>query len=383
MSEVTEAAATTRRLPAEWEPHAGTWIAWPHQRQDWPGKFGPIPWVFAEIVRLVSEVEPVWVLVRKKAHRARVLDILEHAGAKMDAVTIIKHKTDRCWLRDSGPMIAYQPDGSPVVLDWKFNAWAKYPNHRDDNRVSKIASRVLDLPRVKPRAPSGDEPARIVLEGGAIDSNGRGTLLTTEECLLSGEQERNPGLDRAGYERVFAEEMGIRKTIWLGRGIVGDDTHGHIDDLARFVNPTTVVCVEEKDPADPNYESTRENLARLREARDAGGDLLAVVPLPMPRPVIFEGQRLPASYANFYIINGRVLVPTFNDPNDRAALSILADVFPDREVIGVHAVDLVWGLGTLHCLARDVPALSTKMVDNGEREVDPDPEIGEKSSVAD
>lgn len=381
MSEGT--TTTSRRLPAEWEPHAGTWIAWPHQRQDWPGKFGPIPWVFAEIVRLVSEVEHAWVLVRKKSARARVTDMLEQAGAKMDAVTLVKHKTDRCWLRDSGPMVAYQPDGSPVLLDWKFNAWAKYHNHRDDNRVPKAASRLLDLPRVKPRAHNGEDAPRVVLEGGAIDSNGQGTLLTTEECLLSKEQERNPGLDREGYERIFAEEMGIRRTIWLGRGIVGDDTHGHIDDLARFVNPTTVVCVEEKNPSDENCETTRENLARLREARDADGNPLTVVPLPMPRPVVFEGQRLPASYANFYVINGRVLVPTFNDPADRVALSILADLFPDREVIGVHAVDLVWGLGTLHCLARDIPSLSTKVVGMEEPAVDPDSDVGAESTVAD
>jgi agmatine deiminase len=349
------------RLPAEWEPRAGTVIAWPHQREDWPGKFGPIPWVFAEIVQVLSQRERVWVLIPDDAHETTdpILDRLDRCGTRLDAIELLKVKTDRCWLRDSGPMLVEETTtGRPVVVDWKFNAWAKYSNWRRDNRVPRALCRRFGWERIKPRILVDGTLRRLVLEGGAIDSNGSGTLLTTEECLLDTVQQRNPSLDRAGYEAAFARFLGIRRTIWLGRGIVGDDTHGHVDDLARFVNPNTVVVVVEPHPADPNYEPTQNNLKRLRDARDAHDQPLNVATLPMPRPVIFDGQRLPASYANFYLGDGVALVPTFNDPADRVALATLADLLPDREVIGIHARDLVWGLGTLHCLARDLPRIS-------------------------
>jgi agmatine deiminase len=348
------------RMPAEWEPHEATWLAWPHNQDDWPGKFAPIPWVYAEIVRLISRFEPVRLVVTKKTE-PNAGHCLEVHGVDLSRVRFFRAGTDRVWLRDSAPgFLIKESDGarSLALLDWRFNAWAKYDNHKKDNRLTRKIARELDMPRFKPRTEIDGHSVRLVLEGGAIDVNGRGSLLTTEECLLDPEtQVRNPGLDRSGYEQVFADQLGIKNTIWLGRGIAGDDTHGHIDDIARFVNPSTVVAAVENDPSDPNFEPLRDNLERLKAARDQDGNPLSVVELPMPDPILFEGQRLPASYANFYIANGLVLVPTFNDPQDRHALNVLASVFPDRQVIGLHAVDLVLGLGTLHCLSREQPAV--------------------------
>ena len=353
------------RMPAEWEPHAATWVAWPHNRDDWPGKFAPIPWVYTEIVRHLSRVELVQIVVGSRALKRRAADRLDTVGVDLERVRFFKAATDRAWLRDSGPTFvvkdaaaAHAPDRLGLI-DWKFNAWAKYENYRQDRRLPRRLSRWLNLPRWVPRVEQGGHRVRVVMEGGAIDVNGRGTLLTTEECLLGEVQVRNPGLDRAGLEQVFADYLGVRHVVWLGRGIAGDDTHGHVDDLARFVDPRTIVTVVEARADDPNHEPLQENLRRLQLARDQDGQPFRVVELPMPRPIVFDGQRLPASYANFYIANGLVLVPTFNDPADRIALDTMAQVFPDREVVGIHGVDLVLGLGTLHCLSQQQPAGST------------------------
>jgi agmatine deiminase len=349
-------------MPAEWEPHAATWIAWPHNHDDWPGKFGPVPWVYAEIVRHLSRVEKVHIVVRGGAMKRRVADQLDGVGVDLDAVEFFKAPTDRVWLRDSGPTFvvndqsASTADESVGLVGWKFNGWAKYDNHLCDDRLPRKLERWLGMKRWVPRVEQGGKRVRVVMEGGAIDVNGQGTLLTTEECLLGDVQARNPGLDRAAIEKVFGDYLAVRHVIWLDRGIDGDDTHGHVDDLARFVDPRTVVTVVEPRSDDPNHESLQENLRRLQAASDQDGQALRVVELPMPRPVVFEGQRLPASYANFYIANGLVLVPTFNDPADRIALDTLAGLFPDREVVGIHCVDLVLGLGTLHCLSQQQPA---------------------------
>src|SRR5262249_44812078 len=273
---------------------------------------------------------------------------------KLDWKRISLHHipTDRVWTRDSGPGFVKSGAGGIAAVCWRFNGWAKYPHFKRDAQVSR---KIADLLAIRAWQP--EKAGRpVVVEGGAIDVNGAGCLLTTEECLLSDVQERNPGLSREDYESLFADYLGVRKVLWLGRGIAGDDTHGHIDDLARFVSHRTVVICAEKNTSDPNYEPLQENLRRLRNMTDADGQPLEVVPLPMPEPIWFDGQRLPASYVNFYIANDRVLVPTFNDPSDRLALGILADLFPGRAVVGIHAVDLVWGLGTLHCLTQQQPA---------------------------
>ena len=346
------------RMPAEWETHAATWVAWPQNKDDWPDKFGPIPWVYAEIVRLLAGAEPVNILVDGRRAEKRATERLERAGIDLETgqVLFVRCRTDRSWLRDTGPsFVVGDNPGEVGAVDWKFNAWAKYENHKRDDRVARHLAAHLGVRRWVPRVEVHGKPARVVLEGGAIDVNGRGTVLTTEECLLHEVQARNPGLLREEVEAVLAESLGARHVVWLGRGIAGDDTHGHVDDLARFVDPTTVVVCVEDDPADANYEPLRDNWERLQSAKDQDGHPLRVVGLPMPDPVVFDGQRLPASYANFYIANGLVLVPTFNDPADRAALGILAELFPDRRVVGVHSTDLVWGLGTLHCLTCQQP----------------------------
>jgi agmatine deiminase len=345
-------SADAWRMPAEWEPHRATWIAWPHQRDDWPGKFEPIPWVYAEIVRHLHASEMVHLLVNDHAAEIEVRDLLTQTGVDLARVCFFHSPTDRVWTRDYGPIFVVNSDGELGQTDWHFNAWAKYPNwHLDDAVPAQIAATLGHTTR---------QPVfnnrRIVLEGGSIDVNGQGLLLTTEECLLSDVQTRNPGLSRSDLEQVFAQYLGIKKVLWLNRGIAGDDTHGHVDDLARFVAADTVATVVEPDRGDDNHEPLQENLERLRGMTNLSGEALRIVELPMPAPIHFQGQRLPASYANFYIANNRVLVPTFNDPNDRMALNILAGLFPDRAIVGIHAVDLVWGLGTLHCLTQQQPA---------------------------
>ncbi len=331
-------------MPAEWEPHASTWIAWPHRLSDWPGKFATIGWVYGEIARTLSRYEKVNIVVRDAAQAKMVQRTLRRVGADIANIELHEIPTNRSWLRDSGPIFV-EKAGQRTALDWRFNAWAKYPDWQLDNTIPAIVADKLGLPTRQPMYGQ----TRLVLEGGSIDVNGAGQLLTTEECLLSSIQERNPGLNRGDYERVFAEYLGVSEVIWLHRGIVGDDTHGHIDDIARFVNPTTILVAIESNRDDENHEILAENRDRLRSGK------CTVVELPMPSPLSLNAQRLPASYANFYIANGVVIVPTFNDPNDRIALGIIADCFPGRDVIGIHSVDLVYGLGTLHCLTQQEP----------------------------
>jgi agmatine deiminase len=324
------------RMPAEWEPHDATWIGWPHHEPDWPGKLEPIPWVYAEIVRALHRHERVEILCHDESVREDARAKLAMHGVDLSRVRLHLVPTDRVWLRDSGPTGVHDAEGRVLLANWDFNAWAKYDNYALDTQVGRAVASITGLPRLEPRRP--DTGARVVLEGGGIEGNGDGLLLVTEEWLLSDVQVRNPGLDRAGYERVFAEWLGTRRTLWLGEGCVGADD--------------VVVLAHEADPADENHRRSADNLRRL--ALDAPE--LRVLTLPFPRAVEMDGQRLPASYANFYVANGVVLVPTFNDPADRHALNLLSECFPDREIVGIHAVDLVWGLGTLHCLTQQQPA---------------------------
>jgi len=358
------------RMPAEWEPHAATWIAWPHNREDWPGKFQPIPWVYAEIVRHLARHELVEIIVTNAEAERSIRKLLKSSGVELGTVVRFNHwPTDRVWTRDYGP-IFLRKDSSPrswarqnlpgerplLATTWRFNAWAKYPNWKNDAAIAAKIAAAQRVAAVQPVLEVAGRKHRVVLEGGSIDVNGWGTLLTTEECLLSPVQARNPRVNREQLENVFADYLGIRKVLWLGSGIVGDDTHGHIDDLARFVGPDTVVTVVERDPTDANFAPLQENLRRLRSMTDQDGRPLRVVELPMPGPVTFQGRRLPASYANFYIANGLVLVPVFNDQNDRVALNILAEVFSDRDVVGIYCGDLIWGFGAIHCMTQQQPA---------------------------
>jgi agmatine deiminase len=343
------------RMPAEWEPHRATWISWPHHEPDWPGKLGPIPWVYAEITRLLADHEPVEILCPSAAVQDDARRCLEAHAVRLDRVRLHVVPTDRVWLRDSAPTGVLDSAGRVVLLNWAFNAWAKYDNWQLDAGVGPAMAHITGLSLLQPLRP--DTGGRLVLEGGGIETNGHGLLLVTEEWLASDVQIRNPGLAPDDYDRLFAEWLGARRTIWLGEGCVGDDTHGHVDDIARFTAPDTIVLAVEKDPADENHARSMDNVRRLElAAADPRVGPLKVVHLPYPRAKMMHAERLPASYANFYVANGVVIVPTFNDPNDRVALSILAALFPDREVVGVHAVDLVWGQGTLHCLTQQEPA---------------------------
>jgi agmatine deiminase len=345
------------RMPAEWEPHEATWLAWPHNPEDWPGKFSSIPWLYAEIVRLLAAHERVHLIVENTTMQGRVTRMLERAGANLDQVSFHCWPTDRSWTRDSGPIFVRNAAGQVAITNWRFNAWAKYDDWRLDDKLPGRVAKLLNLPEWQLEVRLADGPMRrVVLEGGSIDANGAGLLLTTEECLLSEVQQRNPGVGREPMERAFSDFLGVDRVIWLNCGIAGDDTHGHVDDIARFVAPATIVAAVEPDAHDANHAPLEENLARLNAARTLDGKQFTIVELPMPRPVVFRGQRLPASYANFYIANGLVMVPAFHDPNDRVALNTLAEVFPDREVIGVHSVDLIWGLGALHCMTQQQPA---------------------------
>ncbi len=380
-------------MPAEWEPHEATWLAWPHYKLDWPGKFEPISWVYAEIIRYLTRHERVELIVKDAAAEKLSRKTLGRAHALNDNVRFHRWPTNRVWTRDSGcafvfpcgagaparesagtkaPALLSSVNAGPEALPhpkatdrpqlttppqlsaikWRFNAWAKYPNWKHDEQIGSLMAKAAGASELHPMFGA----KRMVLEGGSIEVNGRGTLITTEECLLSRVQQRNPGMKKRDYEKVFAEYLGASNVIWLGSGIVGDDTHGHVDDITRFVSPDTVVTCVDADPSSENYEALRENIRRLRDATTEDAKPLATIDLPMPAAVYFEGRRLPVSYANFYIANGLVLVPVFNDPNDRVALDIFADIFPDREVVGIYCGDLIWGFGAIHCMTQQEPA---------------------------
>jgi len=358
----TSPAALGYRMPAEWEPHAATWLAWPHYHGDWPGRFEPIPWVYAEIIRNLARHERVELIVNDARAAKQARKVLERADALSDNIRFHRWPTNRVWLRDSGCIFLKCGAGAPsrgrpaqpesLALKFRFNAWAKYSNWRFDNEIGVEMAVTANAEFVTPYH-GGKE---IVLEGGSIDVNGAGTILTTEECLLSKVQERNPHMTRVHYEKAFADYLGARNTIWLGRGILGDDTHGHVDDLTRFVRKNTVVTMVEPNSKDVNHAPLRANLRRLQSARDQDGKQLTIVELPMPQPVVFEDRRLPASYANFYIANGVVLAPVFDRPNDRIALNTLAQLFPNREIVPIYSGDFIWGLGAMHCMTQQQPA---------------------------
>jgi len=340
------------RMPAEWAPHEGTFLGWPHELTDWPGKFAPIPWAFAEIVRHLARVERVYLLVEDRAAQSRVKLILKKSHANLENVQFMGIPTDRGWMRDSGPICVANKSGETAFDHFVFNGWAKYPNHKRDAQAVTCVNKTLRRKIFLPMHNGG----RVILEGGSIDVNGLGTLLTTEECLQSKIQERNAGFTKNDYEEVFRDYLGVTNVIWLKNGIAGDDTHGHVDDLSRFVDPTTVVTIVEENKSDANYSALQENFTLLKSAKDQGGKPLRIETLPMPAPIFFDNQRLPASYANFYIANKVVLVPAFNDPNDRIALNTLAKLFPGREIVPIYCRDLVLGLGTIHCMTQQLPA---------------------------
>jgi agmatine deiminase len=340
-----------RRFPAEWETQQGILLCFPHNGNDWPGKYQAIQWAFVEFIKKVSTYETVFLVVKDASLQAKVTEMLTMATVDLNAIHFIIQNTNRSWMRDSGPIIV--KNGTALeALNFNFNGWAKYSNYRLDKDVPKVVADVLKIPLTQ--VTYKGKP--VILEGGALEVNGKGTLITSEECLLHPTiQVRNPDFTKADYEAIFKEYLGIINTIWVGDGIVGDDTHGHIDDLCRFVTADTIVTVVESDPKHKNYEALQDNLKRLQNARLENGSAPKVLTLPMPKDIVFDGLTLPASYANFLILNNCVLVPTFNDASDRVALQTLENCFPDRTVIGLSAIDLIWGFGTLHCLSQQVP----------------------------
>jgi agmatine deiminase len=341
-------------MPAEWEQHEATWIGWPHNKTDWPGKFTPIPWVFGEMVRKISQGEIVRIIALPAVQR-QAKSVLRRIGVDPKRIEFFGYPTNRGWTRDFGPVFVRkeEPTREVAIVRFRFTAWARYPDWKKDDAVPPKAAKKLGVKLLPASIGSKD----FVLEGGSIDVNGAGTVLTTEECLLDTKvQVRNPGFGKAEVDQALKYHLGVRNVLWLGHGIVGDDTHGHVDDICRFVKRDTVVLVQEQDPNDINYRPMQENRERLEGMRLEDGSRIEVVPLPMPEPLTIDGIRLPASYANFYISNAAVIVPTFNDPNDRKALGILSELFVDRPVVGIHAVDLVYGFGTLHCLTQQQPA---------------------------
>lgn len=339
-------------MPAEWEKHDATWLGWPHNETDWPDKIDTIRWVYGEMVRKISQGEIVRILVRHKAEEKIARSYLARAGSNLKRVEFIIHPTNRGWTRDSGPIFIKRKRETAIV-HFHFNAWAKYDDWQKDRKVPETAARVLKKRLFNAECDGKD----FVIEGGGIELNGTGTLLTTEECYLHPKlQVRNPGLTREQYNETLKKYLGVTNVIWLLNGPVGDDTHGHIDDICRFVNRNTLVLIKEMNSRDINYKPLAENWERIEALRLEDGSKPEVIPLPMPAPLIYDGYRLPASYANFYICNACVIVPTFNDVNDRAALGILGELFKDRPVIGIHAVDLVLGFGSLHCLTQQQPA---------------------------
>ena len=350
-------------MPAEWEPQRATWLAWPHNRSDWPGKFAPIPYVYAEIVRHLARAARVELIVNDAEAEERAQGILTDTNvlpALGERIGFHRWATNRGWLRDSGPIfvrsVMGNKAGSVAVTNWKFNAWAKYRNWQMDNTLPEKIAEVRGYGVFEAAVEMHGHVRPMVLEGGSIDVNGRGLLLTTEECLLSPVQQRNPGMTREEIEGTLGRMLGVKKVLWLERGIVGDDTHGHVDDIARFTGPRTVLAASEDDPEDPNHAILKENLKRLRKMADMAGRALELVPLPMPAPVVFKGQRVPASYANFYISNRTVLVPTFDDPNDLKALNTIQRVLPKHSVVPIYCGDLIWGLGAIHCMTQQEPA---------------------------
>lgn len=342
----------TYRMPAEWATQKRVWFSWPHNKADWPGKFAPIPYVFAEMIRVIAATQRVGLLVKNAAAQTAAKTLLNEAHANIKNVDFLIAPTNRGWMRDCGPIWVRDAQNKPIALDWKFNAWAKYPNWRKDNDVPQAVATFTKHSTVTPM----HHGKPVVLEGGGIEVDGAGSILVTEEWLLSKTQVRNPGFTREDYESVFANYLGATNTIWLGDGIKGDDTHGHVDDITRFVGEGVIATVVEHDKKDPNYTLLQDNLKRLKKARDAKGKPFKIVELPMPRPVMYDGERLPASYANFLICNKVVLVPVFNDVADKVALTTLQQCFPKHDVVGIYARDLVWGLGTIHCLSQQEPA---------------------------
>jgi agmatine deiminase len=344
-------------MPAEWEKQESTLIAWPHNKNDWPGRFENIPDVFAQIISQISKVQKVKILIQHNLVKKNIHPLLRKYKAKLKNIIFITIKTDRVWTRDSGPIYVVNKN-KKILLDWKFNAWAKYKNYKYDNAINKKLNKIKNLELIKPKFKIQKKFKDIVLEGGSIDVNGKGTIITTKECLLSKVQQRNPGLKKKDIESIFNKYLGAKNTIWLNKGIAGDDTHGHIDDIARFVDTNKIFLAYEYNKKDKNFKPLDENYKILNISKDQNGKKITIIKLPMPKPIFIEKTRVPASYLNFYIANKVVLVPVFKDKNDKKVLKIFKRNFRNRKIIPIDCLDLIWGFGAIHCMTQQEPALN-------------------------
>ena len=344
-------------MPAEWEKQESTLIAWPHNKNDWPGRFENIPDVFAQIISQISKVQKVKILIQNNLVKKNIHPLLRKYKAKLKNIIFITIKTDRVWTRDSGPIYVVNKN-KKILLDWKFNAWAKYKNYKYDNAINKKLNKIKNLELIKPKFKIQKKFKDIVLEGGSIDVNGKGTIITTKECLLSKVQQRNPGLKKKDIESIFNKYLGAKNTIWLNKGIAGDDTHGHIDDIARFIDTNKIFLAYEYNKKDKNFKPLDENYKILNISKDQNGKKITIIKLPMPKPIFIEKTRVPASYLNFYIANKIVLVPVFKDKNDKKVLKIFKRNFRNRKIIPIDCLDLIWGFGAIHCMTQQEPALN-------------------------
>ncbi len=346
------------RMPAEWEPQKSVWVAWPHNKNDWPGLFEKIPKVVGKIIKYLTEHQRVDLLVNNNKSIDTTRIYLKKIGCNLSKIKFHKLKTDRLWLRDSGAIfLVNKKNRKKTMLDFKFNAWSKYKNFGNDNKINKYISKYLKIESILPKKVNSKKFVRVVMEGGAFDNNGSGSILLTKECLLSRKQERNKGFKKIDYENLFSKYLNAKNFIWLNKGIVGDDTHGHIDDIARFVSKSTIMIAIENNSSDKNYKALKENLKILSNSHDENGKKFKIIKIPMPRPVLIDKTRVPASYLNFFIGNKIVLVPVFNVKEDKKVLKIFRKFFTSRKVIAIDCSDLIWGFGAIHCMTQQEPKI--------------------------
>ena len=346
------------RMPAEWEPQKSVWISWPHNKNDWPGMFEKIPNVVGKIIKYLANHQRIDLLVNTNKSMDEARKKLKRTGCKLSNIKFHKIKTDRLWLRDSGPIFLINKKiRKKIMLNFKFTGWSKYKNFRNDNKINYQISKYLDVKSILPKKINSKKFEKVVMEGGAFDTNGSGSILLTKECLLSSKQERNKGFKKSDYESLFSKYLNTKNFIWLNKGIVGDDTHGHIDDIARFVSKTTIMIADENNKSDKNYKSLKENIKILRKSYDENGKKFKIIKIPMPSPIFIQKTRVPASYLNFFISNKTVLVPIFNVKEDKKVLKIFRKFFTKRKVIAVDCSDLIWGFGAIHCMTQQEPII--------------------------
>ena len=342
------------RMPAEWETQKSVWIAWPYNKKDWPGLYQFIPKVILEIISKISKQQRVNLILNKNSKNIKRLI----KSSKIKNIDFHKIKTDRIWLRDSGPIfLTNKRNKKKIILNFMFNGWSKYKNFKNDNRINNYISKFLNLEKINPILKKNKIKKKIVMEGGAFDVNGSGSIILTEECLLSKIQERNKNFNKKNYEELFIKYLNIKNFIWLKRGIDGDDTHGHVDDITRFVSKNTIMSAVEVNKKDKNYKTLKENLKILMKSKNEKGKKFKIIKVPMPSAIYIENKRVPASYMNFYICNKKVLLPIFKVKEDNIAIRIFKNYFKNKKIEAIDCSKLIWGFGAIHCMTQQEPKI--------------------------